>query len=286
MDTKEKYKMKKIKRVTSLILMVLLLIISLGSFTQVNSINYQTVVNISYKNDKDLTDDYSKSRCLLDICYPVDQKGFATIVWFHGGSLLEGEKFFPPELMNKGFAIIAVNYRLSPMARNPAYIEDAAASVAWAFNNIEHYGGDKNKIFIAGHSVGGYLTLMVGLDPQWLGKYNIDTKQIAGLFPISGQTITHTTIREERSLDKRHRIADEYSPLYYTRGDAAPLFLITGDRNLEIKGRYEESALLNAYMKSMNDSCSQLFELQGFDHVSVAGPACYIIVDKIKKIVK
>ena len=31
-------------------------------------------------------------------------------------------------------------------------------------------GGDKNKIFISGHSAGGYLTAMVGLDKRWLKK--------------------------------------------------------------------------------------------------------------------
>jgi acetyl esterase/lipase len=255
-------------------------------FAQTSGINYKTETNISYKNRPEAVDDYSKSRCFLDVYYPENQKGFATIVWFHGGSLKEGEKFIPDELKDKGLAVVAVNYRLSPMAQNPAYIEDAAAAVAWVFNTIERYGGDKSKIFISGHSAGGYLTLMIGLDPKWLGKYSIDTKQIAGLFPISGQVITHTTICEERSLDKRHRIADEYSPLYYTRDDAAPLFLITGDRNLEISGRYEENALLCAYMKSMNETRCHLYELEGFDHVSVLGPACLLIVDQIGKMTK
>lgn len=278
--------MKNFIKIPGLLLVIVLQISTLNLFAQSSVVKYRTESNISYKSSVDASDAYSKSRCFLDIYYPENQKDFATIVWFHGGSLKEGEKFIPSELTNKGMAVVAVNYRLSPQAQNPAYIEDAAAAVAWTFNNIEHFGGDKNKIFVSGHSAGGYLTLMVGLDQHWLGNYNIDTKQIAGLFPISGQTITHTTIREERSLDKCHRIADEFSPLYYTRGDAAPLFLITGDRNLEIPARYEESALLNAYMKSMNDSCSHLYELQGFDHGTVVGPACYIIVEQINRLIR
>ena len=42
-----------------------------------------------------------------------------------------GNKFIPKELREQGFAVVAVNYRLSPKAKNPAYIEDAAEAVAW-----------------------------------------------------------------------------------------------------------------------------------------------------------
>lgn len=72
--------------------------------------------------------------------------------------------------------------------------DDAAASVAWAFREVEKYGGDKNKIFISGHSAGGYLTAMVGLDKRWLKKYDIDADSIAGLIPFSGQVISHFLI--------------------------------------------------------------------------------------------
>lgn len=70
--------------------------------------------------------------------------------------------------MNQGFAVVAVNYRLSPKAQNPAYTEDAAAAVAWAYKHIEEYGGSPRRVFVTGHSAGGYLTLMVGLDKSYL----------------------------------------------------------------------------------------------------------------------
>ena len=57
-----------------------------------------------------------------------------------------GEKHFPKEFLEQGYAVIAVNYRLSPRAQNPAYTEDAAEAVAWTFENIEEFGGDKDKI--------------------------------------------------------------------------------------------------------------------------------------------
>lgn len=62
--------------------------------------------------------------------------------------------------MDKGFAVIGVGDRLSPKVTAPAYIEDAAAAVAWVFKNIEKYGGNNDLIFVSGHSAGGYLGLM------------------------------------------------------------------------------------------------------------------------------
>lgn len=124
---------------------------------------YKTDKDFSYVSDEE-TDAYRKERCKLDVYYPVDKKDFPTIVWFHGGGLEGGGKHIPQELMNRGFAVVAVNYRLSPKAQNPAYIEDAAAAVAWTFSHIEEFGGSKDKIFVSGHSAGGYLSLMLAMD--------------------------------------------------------------------------------------------------------------------------
>ena len=159
---------------------------------------YKTVKDISYIPAGE-TDGYRKERCKLDVYYPVGKKDFPTIVWFHGGGLEGGGKHVPEMFMNQGFAVVAVNYRLSPKAQNPAYTEDAAAAVAWAYKHIEEYGGSPRRVFVTGHSAGGYLTLMVGLDKSYLQEYGVDADSIAAYLPISGQTVTHFTIRKERS---------------------------------------------------------------------------------------
>lgn len=251
--------------------------------TAQNTVTYHSEYNIPYKigNKADV---YELSRCKLDIYYPTNIKNFPTIVWFHGGGLEQGEKYFPKELMDKGIAIVAVNYRLSPKATNPAYIDDAAAAVAWAFSNIQKYGGSTNQIFISGHSAGGYLSLMLSLDKSYLAKYNIDADRIAANFPISGQTITHYTIRKERGLPTDIPIIDTYAPSNHVRKDASPITLITGDRDLELSARYEENAYLAAVLKSLGNKNIELYELKGFDHGTVVGPACYLIAEHIKKI--
>lgn len=243
-----------------------------------------------YKTDKDIsyipaseTDAYRKERCKLDIYYPVNKKDFPTIVWFHGGGLEGGEKSIPQELLDKGFAVIAVNYRLSPRAKNPAYIEDAAASVAWAFQNIAKYGGSENRIFVSGHSAGGYLSLILAMDKKYLSAYGADADKVAAYLPISGQTVTHFTIRKERGLPDGIPVVDEYAPVNKARKETAPIVLISGDRHLEMACRYEENALMASVLKNLGNKKVTLYELGGFDHGQVCGPGCYILVDYIRK---
>lgn len=245
---------------------------------------YETVLNIPYYPESvNLSDKYISERCVLDIYYPKNKKDFPTVVWFHGGGLSNGNKYIPENLMEEGIGIIAVNYRLSPKVKSPVYIEDAAAAVAWVFNNIEKYGGNTSAIFISGHSAGGYLTMMVGLDKRWLGSNNIDADRIAGLVPFSGQTVTHSTIRKERGIDSPRPIIDDMAPVYHIRADAPPLLLITGDRELEMAGRYEENAYLQSMMMAAGHQETKLFELNGYGHNMVV-PAVPLLINEVRRI--
>lgn len=173
---------------------------------------HRTEEKIFYRTEKSPSSEM-QDRCLLDLYVPQGIKDFPTVVWFHGGGLKNGERFIPQELKNQGLAVVA-GYRLSPKSKCPAYIEDAASAVAWTFANIEKYGGSKKKIFVSGHSAGGYLASMLGLDKRWLNAQGVDANQIAGLIPYSGQCITHFTIREERGIRDTQPIIDEMAPSF------------------------------------------------------------------------
>lgn len=245
--------------------------VSLHSLTYAQD-NYATEKDVPYRTAAE-QDPYSTERCRLDLYYPKNQDDYPTVVWFHGGGLEKGNKEVPTELKDKGLAVVAANYRLSPLAKAPAYIDDAAAAVAWTFQNIERYGGNRKKIFVSGHSAGGYLTSMIGLDKSWLEKYRIDANEIAGLVPYSGHTVTHFTIRKERGIPETKIIVDALAPLNHTRSDAPPMLLITGDRELELLGRYEENAYLWRMMKVSGHQKIELMELDGYDHGAMAQPA-------------
>ena len=240
--------------------------------------------NIPYYSETESSSDpYKKERGGLDIYQPQNASNLPVIVWFHGGGLTGGSKELPDELKTGKYVIVGVNYRLYPKAKNPAYIEDAAAATAWVFGNIQKYGGNPNLIFISGHSAGGYLASMIVLDKKWLAKYNIDANRVAGLAPFSGHAITHMTIRKEKGIPDTQPVVDEYAPLYHVRADAPPTLLITGDRELEMLGRYEENAYLMRMMKLAGHKQTTLYEMDGYGHDMrlPAYPLLKNFVDKI-----
>ncbi|HBC89227.1 MAG TPA: lipase [Lentisphaeria bacterium] len=244
---------------------------------------YKEVKDLPYydANTPDLTP-YQIERCKLDIYYQENGKDLPVVVWFHGGGLTGGNKAIPSGLKDKGIVVIAVNYRLSPQVKCPAYIEDAAAAIAWTFKHVSEYGGSPDKIFISGHSAGGYLVSMVGLEKKWLAKYEIDANKLAGIIPFSGQAITHLTIRKERGISDKQPVVDEFSPLFHVRADTPPILILSGDREKEMLGRYEENAYLLRMLKVNGNTVSTLYELQGYGHGMVT-PGVPLLVEFVKK---
>ena len=256
-----------------------------GISVSAQKVEYATQLNIPYyDNSVSKSDAYLKERCVLDVYYPKNSKSFATVIWFYGGGLTSGEKELPEALKNQGIAVISVNYRLGPKVVAPKYIEDAAAATAWVFKNINTFGGDASLIFVSGHSAGGYLATMIGLDKKWLNAQGIDANKIAGLIPFSGQAITHFLVRKERGIPETQPVIDEYAPLFHVRADAPPLLLITGDRELELLGRYEENAYLMRMMKIAGHKNTKLYELDGFGH-NMTEPAFPLLLNEVSRIV-
>lgn len=237
---------------------------------------YATVKSLPYREGE--AAEAMKPACVLDIYYPENAKDFATVVWIHGGGLTGGSRSIPEQLKNQGFAVATIDYRLSPGAKSPAYVEDAAAAVAWVIKNIEKYGGSPDRIFVTGHSAGGYLALMLGLDKHYLAEHGVDADRIAGLVPLSGQAITHFTVRKERGIPDKQPVIDEMAPLYHVRAGAPPILLVTGDRELELLGRYEENAYLWRMLKLAGHKDVELHELKGLDHGGMVAPSFDLLI--------
>ena len=257
---------------------IIIFLIPFFSFAQ-SEINYVLEKNINYR----FGDDYTNSRCVLDLYYPEDINNYPTVVYFHGGALKNGNKYIPEFLKNQGIGVVAVNYRFYPEVSTNEVIDDTAKAVEWVFDKIEKYGGSNKLIFLSGHSAGGYISSMLGLDKSYLEKYNIDSNLLAGLIPLSGHTITHMTVREEMGISSKQPIVDKMSPLFHVRDDTPPYIMITGDRDLELLGRYEENAYMHRMMKVVGNENSELHELDGYGH-NMVYPSIPILLKKVKEI--
>jgi acetyl esterase/lipase len=254
--------------------LLLILLLTCGpalSAQAVTTARYATLTDINYRPDS--TDAYIRERCVLDLYHPTDSVGFATIVYFHGGGLRAGNKDLPEAWREQGIAVVTANYRLHPRVQNPTYTRDAAAAVAWTMQHIAAYGGDPQRIYVSGHSAGGYLSSMVGLDTSYLAAHGLHPDSLAGLIPFSGHTITHFTPREERGLAWNDVVVDRYAPIAHLRPGAPPILLVTGDRDRELYGRYEENAYFWRMLVASGHPRAYLEELDGFDHGGMVRPA-------------
>lgn len=260
---------------------LLLLCCMLLPLSIANAQEYKTVRDISYVDNTE-QDAYRLERCKLDVYYPTESEGFPTLIWFHGGGLTGGEKELLSQFEGQDLCVVSPNYRLYPMAKCPSYIEDAAQAVAWTYKHIKEYGGDPTKIYISGHSAGGYLTMILAMAKDYLAAYGIDSDtDIAGYLPVSGQTMTHYTIRAERNMPEGIPYIDEFAPIHHARANTARMVLITGDRKLEMADRWEENAIFYSVNKNRGNTNMELFELEGFDH-GCAQPAAYLILKTLR----
>jgi hypothetical protein len=153
------------------------------------------------------------------------------------------------------------------------------------------------RVFISGNFVYDWISkcrnkgYSVALDDFGTGYsslsslHKIDANNIAGLIPFSGQTITHFTVRAEQDIPGEQPIIDSLAPLFHIRKDAPPLLLITGDRELELLGRYEENAYLMRMMKVIGHKETVLYEMDGYGH-SMTHPAFPLLIKEVRKISK
>ena len=230
--------------------------------------------NISYTQSSDA---YAKERCKLDIRIPKDAKNFTTLVYFHGGGISAGNKHYPFSIYantskQPTYAVVTVAYRLSPKIKTHQAIDDAAEAIAWVINNIEKYGGDKTKVFVSGHSAGGYLSGMVAFAPKYLAKYGIKNTDLAGSILLSGQVTTHFRVRKDLGDTSPQFLPkiDELSILGNASNKVSPVCLILGDRRIEFPERVEENELLYSVVRKLDTGYIEFYELQGLTHGSVA----------------
>jgi len=90
------------------------------------------------------------------------------VVWIHGGALIVGnrvgiDKRVKARMLDAGYAIVSIDYRLAPETQLPAIIKDLVDAFRWVREQgPKLFHADATKIAVMGGSAGGYLSLMSG----------------------------------------------------------------------------------------------------------------------------
>lgn len=229
--------------------------------------------DIPYKSGPELTE-AEERMCRLDVHAPAGTRELPCILWFHGGGLTGGDKADEVEavpcraIAEEGFVVASANYRLNPGVRFPAYVEDAAAAVAWWKANAREYGGDPERLFIGGYSAGAYLAALIGTDERYLARHGMEPAGIQGLVLLSGQMATHFTVRDERGLPVTAPWIDEAAPLFHAGVMTPPWLALWGSEDMPL--RAEENLYLAGLLKNAGQKRFRALQVEGRDHGTIA----------------
>ncbi len=115
---------------------------------------------------------------------------FPLVLFVYGGSWNRGERgdyrFVGEALAARGIAAMVIDYRLYPSVSYPAFLQDTAQGVAYALAHASSWGADPHRVFVMGHSAGGYNAAMIALDPRWLAATGHQPSQLAGWIGLAG----------------------------------------------------------------------------------------------------
>jgi Esterase/lipase len=185
---------------------------------------------------------------LLDVYYPVDTTSKKDVLIFiHGGSWGSGTKntyrLMGKSLAKKGIVAVIINYRLAPEVQYQAMALDCAKSVVWVYQNISRYGGDPEKITLAGHSAGGHLSALITLKDYFEKlKMQNPVRQVILIDPFGLDMVSYFNEYNNhysRSLFKVFTSNPEQwkvaSPLYdVTSGIQTPFLILAGARTYRV----------------------------------------------------
>ncbi len=156
------------------------------------------------------------------------------IVFFYGGSWRNGDRqkyrFVGQALSARGYTTVIPDYRLYPEVQFPDFVDDGAAAVAWARNNLSRA---ENGIILIGHSAGAHMAALIVLDERYLANKEINSRNnLLGMIGLAGPyAFEPQKYRRFRAIFETAQPPELSQPVYYARGDAPPLLLFHGSQD-------------------------------------------------------
>jgi len=175
----------------------------------------------------------------LDVYRTRGAKAAPVVVFFYGGSWQSGRRqdyrFVAAALASRGVVAIVPDYRKSPQHPFPAFMQDAAAAVAWSKTNAARYGGDPARIFVMGHSAGGQIAALLATDARYLQAVDMQPRDLAGVIGLAGPydflPITDPKIKTVFGPEKDWPLSQ---PVNFVDGDEPPFLLMHGASDTKV----------------------------------------------------
>ncbi len=205
-----------------------------------------------------------------EVCdvFPAERPGAPLHLFLHGGywrMLTKEENGFVATALQPAGATVMVNtYSLCPGVHLDVIVRQCRAFIAWAWRNGAFFNGDRDRLFISGHSAGGHLVGMM-LATDWEKDYGVPKNVIKGALAVSGlydvRPLTRAYIREWLQLSTEQ--ADRNSPLLNPPRHNAPVILAVGGG--EPDGFLSQTRAYKAMLEAKGIAVT-VVDLPGLDH--------------------
>ena len=213
---------------------------------------------------------------MLDLYTPTGMDNAPVLLFAHGGGWARGSRERVPhlDLVNAGYAIASVDYRLSGDAKFPAQIYDLKAAVRYLRANASELGLDPNRIGATGSSAGAHLAQLLGVTNGSaehegdVGDYDNVSSDVNVIVSYYGASDFMTILDQSTQYgygvrapaleallgglpEAEPELAHQASPIFYVDSSDPPLYLLHGDQDPqmpinqshEIHGKYETVGL-------------------------------------------
>jgi acetyl esterase/lipase len=212
-------------------------------------------------------------RLALDLHLPTDKAKKPLIVWVHGGAWRSGSRESMPlaALVEQGYAVASVDYRLTPVAPFPAQVHDIKAAIRFLRAKQQGLGINAERIAIAGDSAGGHLAALVGVSAGMaelegdVGDHDGESSAVQAIVSFYGASNLTTILSQSTphglsvripalqlllgsQPEDKPELAQLASPVTHVNASDPPLLLLHGDQDPqmpinqahELVGRYQE----------------------------------------------
>jgi arylformamidase len=194
-------------------------------------------------------------------------------IFYHGGYWRALHKddfsFVVRGLQPVGVNTVVVNYALVPSVDMAELVRQCRAALAWVWHNAETFDGDRERIYISGHSAGGHLVAMMMATDWPAFDSGLPDEPLQGGCGISGlydlEPIRLCFLNADLGMSSEDAAA--LSPVLLPRMCSGPLVLPLGD--LEGPEYLRQSTDLAAAWKNDGEPPT-VRPMEGHDHFSIA----------------
>jgi arylformamidase len=171
---------------------------------------------------------------LIDIFAPEGARHSPILVYIHGGAwsrnTREDASYPAPTLTGRGAAYLAPDFGSLNTLRLPEMVELCRLALEWTARNATSFGGDPNRIFLAGHSSGAHLAACV-LTTDWSARGMPDV--VKGAFLMSGMYDLYPVLLSSRRnfLRLTPEEATEFSPIRHLDRINCPVAVVNADED-------------------------------------------------------